>query len=297
MQSTQAQLFDINNCQEWKRHLDEQGYVVIENILENDSYKDILNTFKNEWREMCPQFDFNDSSTWLNNCEPLHSGWYYGMVNGHGFGQSDFQWKLRTNKNILNIWENVHNTNELVVSFDGLSVFLSPDQDGIMYHVDEHPSDTLYSIQGAYNFFPVTELDSGFVVIPGSHKKFKSTAPEEYKFICVDDENPLLLNAIHLLIPENCFVLWNSKTIHSSIGMDMNKGLEFNRLTSYITYFPKSLRSEDVKQKRISGYLNSCNCSHYAIYHQPKGNPIDQRKLKLTLGENREIPFDRLSLI
>ena len=40
-----------------------------------------------------------------------------------GFGQSDFMWYLRTNKHIKKIYEDIYNTNDLVVSLDGFSVF------------------------------------------------------------------------------------------------------------------------------------------------------------------------------
>ena len=52
--------------------------------------------------------------------------------------------------------------------------------------------------------------------------------------------------SVKLLIPDNCFVLWNSKTIHANVGM--NKGTkketkkvtkDINRLTAYITFLPK----------------------------------------------------------
>lgn len=297
MESIVPNIFDKIDTKNWLHHLDEYGYVVIQNILDKNEYEDVFQTFQKDWNEMCPSFDFNNSLTWIEDCEPLHNGWYYGMVNGHGFGQSDFQWKLRCNTNILDIWKSVHNTNELVVSFDGFSLFLSKNQEGIMYHVDQHPNDTLYSIQGAYNFFRVTELDAGFIVVPKSHKTHKTSFSEEYKFICIDDDDVHLLDAKHLLIPENCFILWNSKTIHSSLGMDLNKDLEFNRLTSYLTYFPKELRDESVKNERIGGYKNGDNCSHYAIYHQAKGNPPNQKKLKPTLDEAGNIPTERMNLI
>jgi len=294
-----AKIFDLEKSDSWLNYLDEYGYVVIGDILDETSYDNLLQMFKDEWNVMCPDFDFEDKKTWkMENIEPLHSGWNYGMINGHGFGQSDFQWGLRTHKNILKIWEKVHKTEDLVVSFDGLSVFLSQYQEGIMYHTDQHPNDdSLYSVQGAYNFFPVTDSDAGFVVVPKSHKTFNTKCPIEYKFITVDDDDPILEDAIFLKIPKNCFVLWNSKTVHSSIGMEEYKSDNFNRLTSYLCYFPKKLRNEKVKEKRIKGYYNGDNCSHYAIYHQPKSNPKDQNKLTPLLNDDKGIPLERLALI
>ena len=297
MESISSKVYDLHDSNLWLKHLEDEGYAVIQNVLDEHDYESLLKIFEKEWKEMCPNFDFQNIDTWTyENVEPLHSGWYYGMVNGHGFGQSDFQWGLRTNSRIIDIWKKVHNTEDLVVSFDGLSIFLSYSQEGIRYHTDQHPNDSLYSIQGAYNFYPVGMMDSGFIVVPKSHKTHKSKCPDEYKFITVEDEDPHLLNAIHLQIPKNCFVLWNSKTIHSSIGMD-GKTCEWNRLTSYLSYFPKSLRSETIKNKRIEAYKNGINCSHYAIYHHPKQNPRNQKKLTPLLNKDGSIPPERLKLI
>ena len=52
-----------------------------------------------------------------------------------------------------------------------------------------------------------------------------------------------------LLIPGNCFVLWNSKTIHASTGM--TKGTTgLDRVTAYITYLPKYLRTKEMKKRK-----------------------------------------------
>ena len=84
---------------------------------------------------------------------------------------------LRTNSNIKSIFEDLHNTNELVTSFDGFSVFTSPKQDtGKWLHIDlneYHPWVDEFCPQGAYNFFKVDTSDAGFVVVPYSHETYK----------------------------------------------------------------------------------------------------------------------------
>ena len=151
----------------------------------------------------------------------------------NGLGQSDFQWGLRTNPKIREIWEKLYQTKELVVSFDGFSLFLSKEQNAETWlHIDQHPTDPLYSVQGAYNFFPVGEEDAGFIVVPGSHITYNALNVEKHrKFILIEEDDPHREKAVKLIIPENCFVLWNSKTIHANTGMGMMKSKEINRLT------------------------------------------------------------------
>ena len=124
------------------------------------------------------------------------------------------------------------------------------------------------------------------------------------EFLIADEDDPHVSRAVKLLIPKNCFVLWNSKTLHASVGMDESKRLEFNRLTSYITYFPKAERSEEVYGERIYGYYDGDNCSHYATRHDPKPPMYgfnSFRTLKPYLNESEDvsddIPVDRLALI
>lgn len=300
------QLFEKENTVEWKSFLDENGYVVIKNVLSETEMNHGLKLFHKDWKYVSSNFDFNDPRTWTTNNSPMM--WGKGMTYTSGFGQCDFQWYLRTRDDIINIWKHVHNTDELVVSYDGFSVFLSHTQKPKNWlHVDQANSEKTYSIQGAYNFLPVSKNDAGFIVVPKSHKTFKTTNTKKQNFINVDENDPHVEHAVKLLIPENCFVLWNSKTIHANIGK--NKSLNnknINRLTSYITYFPKQMRSNDILQKRINGYKNGDNCSHWSIYHHIKRHPYGLKtryenrnfnRIQPTLDENGNIPKERFVLI
>jgi hypothetical protein len=301
--TSEPELFEIEDDGAWKDYLDEYGYVVINDVLTKEKYYDVYEQFVRDWLHVSPDFSFDDKDTWtLDKC-PMW--WEKGMVYSHGFGQSDFQWMLRTDKNIVNIWERLHNTTELVVSYDGFSVFLSGEQDpGMWLHVDQHHKDLNYSVQGAYNLKEVGEKDAGFIVVPGSHKSFKPDTECGREFLIVDEDDPHVEKAVKLLIPPNCFILWNSKTIHASVGMDESKGLELNRVTSYICYFPKADRSEEVYGERIYGYYDGDNCSHYATRHDPKPQMYGFNSfmtLKPSLNDSEEvsedIPKERLALI
>ena len=269
MNTYKPQLFTINDDVNWKKYLNDYGFVVIKDILENEIYTDLFTQFYLDWSHVTPNFNFHDKSTWTPENSPMM--WDIGMITGYGLGHAKFQWGLRTNENILNIWKKLHNTNELVVSYDGFSFFFSPEQQsGIWLHVDQNPKDKLYSVQGAYNFLPVGQDDAGFVVVPGSHKTFYVDLDESYKFIPVDPDDVHVEYAVKLIIPANCFVLWNSKTIHANVGMNPSKEVELNRITSYISYFPMTQRPEYILQKRITGYHKAVNCGHYAIDYNPK---------------------------
>lgn len=297
----QPELFSSDEEYKWREYLDKNGYVVIKNVLNQEEKSKYYEQFKKDWKTVAPKFDFEDKSTWKEiNC-PMN--WLLGMIMSNGLGQSDFQWELRTNPKIREIWEKLYHTKELVVSFDGFSLFLSKRQNSETWlHIDEHPSEPLYSIQGAYNFFSVGEEDAGFIVVPGSHRTYNALNVDNHrKFILIEEDDPHVEKAVKLIIPENCFVLWNSKTIHANTGMGIMKSKEINRLTSYITYFPKEFRTEEIYKKRVNGYINAENCGHYAIYHHVKGEPYwdntEFGEIEPLLDDNGDIPKNRLELL
>lgn len=251
-----------------------------------------------------PNFKFNDKQSFKIENTPIMFG--KGMAVFNGWGQSNFMWKLRTNQKIKSIFEKIHNTNDLVTSLDGFSLYVSKKQTSKSWlHIDQNPSNNIYSIQGAYNFKAVTDQDAGFIVVPKSHKEYHPVVDHNRDWIVCDNQDEMFKKAIKLIIPENCFVLWNSKTIHSNIGMK-KKELELNRLTAYITYLPKKLRPPGILQKRIDAYKNSKTTSHWANKCELKRYPFGFKKTYESRGygsitshfdENGYIPSERLELL
>ena len=284
------QPFSIGDDVNWKEYLDKYGFVVINNVLDDEAYADLFTKFYLNWSNVARNFDFHDKTTWTReNCPMM---WDIGMITGYGLAHAGFQWGLRTHPSVLDIWKRLHGTDDLVVSFDGFSVFLTPEQKPNMWlHVDQNPKDPLYSIQGAYNFMPVGEEDAGFVVVPGSHKTFCPDVGEDHKFIPVSPHDVHVDYAVKLLIPKNCFVLWNSKTIHANDGMSATKTRELNRVTSYICYFPKEQRPENMLMLRANGYHRAVNCGHYAIDYNKKQKPYGSMEELEAQGFNLTKPI------
>lgn len=305
IKTLRPQLFKKNDVASWKQYLSESGFVVIKNVLTIEEMNEGLRLFHQDWKYVSPNFNFADKTTWVpDNCPMM---WGKGMIYSSGLGQSNFQWYLRTRDNIKNIWKKLHETDDLVVSFDGFSVFLDKKQKpNFWLHVDQGNSEKNLSIQGAYNFLPVTKSDSGFVVVPESHKTFKQDSKKKGDFIRLKKDDPHRELAVKLIIPANCFILWNSKTVHANTGIyRSNKDQHLNRLTSYISYFPKKDRSEEIKNERINGYKSGHNCSHWAIYHHIKKHPrflknrYENRNFNNIIPQliDDHIPEERLQLI
>jgi hypothetical protein len=298
------------NSDEALNFLDNNGYVVFSNILSSNEKTDFFNCFKDDMLTLSPNFNINDNKTWIIKNYPGMFG--KGMCVFNGIGQSNFMWYLRTNKAIQNIYRKLYITNELVTSFDGCSIFCSNKQKSkSWHHVDQNPNNTLQSYQGSYNFYPVTEKSSGFVLAPKSHSQFVPEVNHSKDWIMLEKDNEWHSKVVKLMIPGNCFTIWNSKTIHANCGMEKKYvNPEIDRLTCYITYLPKSLRSDNIKLNRLQGYLNGVTTSHWANKYEPKKYPFGFKKqhenkllgdIKPYFIDNnsgiQNIPANRLELI
>ncbi len=296
--------FNPESSEDWIPFLNEQGFVVLENVLPNEIRQTYLDLFKREWCQVATGFSWDDQSTWTSKNLPLMLS--KGMAVFSGWGHSEFMWSLRTNPNIYGIFEKLFETEELVVSFDGFSAFFDSkiQKSPSWLHIDQNPKNTSKSFQGAYNFFKVGEDDAGFVVVPKSHETYKPDVSHQKDWIVVEQET-FISQSKKLLIPENCFVIWNSKIIHANQGM--KKGTKgFNRLTSYITYLPKEIRSEEIRQKREIAYKLAETTSHWAnkceIKKYPYGfgpNYVKKGFVKIAslMETDGNIPEDRLKFI
>lgn len=299
------QTFEKSDVAGWKAHLESEGFVVIKDILSPEEKTHTYDLFKQDLNTVSTNFNFEDKTTWtIENC-PLMFG--KGMAVFNGFGQSDFMWNLRLNSEIQSIFKTIYGCDELVTSLDGFSMFVSKKQKSKSWlHIDQNPANTIYSIQGAYNFMPVNSVqDAGFVLVPKSHETYTPIVSHKKDWIICDTTAPILAESRKLIIPENCMTLWNSKTIHANEGMSKSE-IELNRLTTYITYQPKVLRPLPILQKRIDAYMNSRTTSHWANKCELKSYPFGFKSryesrgyhnITSTLDDNGEIPAERLALL
>jgi hypothetical protein len=296
-------IYSITDLEQINDNLIKEGYVVIRDILTTTERNDLLHLFKKEFNSVSPNFNFSDKTTWNKYTFPGMFG--KGICSFNGFGQSDFMWSLRTNIKIQEIFKQIYNTNELISSMDGFSLFISNDQKSKQWnHIDQNPSNPVLSYQSSYNLFSVNDDDAGFIIAPKSHLKYNPTVNHTKNWIVLDNSDEWNSKIMKLIIPKNCLTIWNSRTIHANTGM-VKKGVDLNRLTFYIAYLPRSLQTEENKLKRIQAYKNGETCSHWSnkceIKQYPWGFKNNYEKkgfkhLTPTLIDGK-IPSDRLSLL
>ena len=184
------------------KDLEELGYCVIPRVLSDDEARALYRRVWHEFIEKAwPNCKMDNRSIWKDTF-PIHNK--MGMFAGPA-GQTQVMWDLRQDPRIVNVFANVWNTHDLIVSMDGMSFMCPPEiregyiepwmhvdqsilrrQDG-MAHSNNPPigfaSESLlktqpYTIQGQFLFEDSFEDDGGFYCVPKSHLRFTEFAPK-----------------------------------------------------------------------------------------------------------------------
>ena len=147
--------------------LAENGYCVIEDILTTEEVATAVEYFR-EWFASHPQIEGAHSKI-----SP------HGIIKFHEVGHQRHAWYIRTRPNVINVFKDIWDTEEVVVSYDGCC-YIPPNckkKDTTWTHTDQAPTKKgLKCIQG---FVALTSnTDRTLVVYEGSHKLHEEYAKE-----------------------------------------------------------------------------------------------------------------------
>jgi hypothetical protein len=295
-----CELDDVNSM------IDKYGVAVIPNILTSTECRKYrrgiwteLNYLTQNMSVPLDRYNQNTYST-LFNLFPLHSM----LLQHFSVGHLQNIWNIRQTPTVANVFSKIHNVNvnDLLVSFDGLSVHTPHEITNRGYykgnqwiHTDQSftSNSNEKSIQGLINLYDVNKGDASLLVFEKSHllhKKFseqfniesssdwyKLKNEEEYQFF---KDHGCKFRAIKAL--KGDLVLWSSKCFHQGVEPQMNRSKPNFRMAIYVCMTPRSFATEKMLEKKRNAFNELRTTSHYP--HKVKLFPKTPR----TYG--RELP-------
>jgi hypothetical protein len=265
-------------------YLDEHGYVVIAGALNNEECARALALTWDYLEQLGTGIDRDDVATWDDDRWP--TAVHGGILPGHGIGHSAAQWFIRAVPNVKTSFAAVWDTDELLVSFDGMALWrpwaLNPawktNRGGSWLHIDQHPiaRPGKHCVQGLVNLLPMSPQTGGNVLIPGSHRKF-ATIPDLYPqrlgrvppsvdHFRFPSDDPLLADTPPFMshMEAGDLLLWDSRTIHCSSAAlaPPDATPELLRAVSLVCMMPKRLAPADVLEERrraVAGVISTTN--------------------------------------
>jgi hypothetical protein len=299
-----------------KKTLDTYGVAVIPDILTNEECDQHINSLWKELGELTSNMDLplkmNDKKTWktLYELYPLHSM----LIQHFGIGHLQTSWNVRQNKKISKVFSQIHKTkqNELLVSFDGISLHLPPEdtkkgwyRGTQWFHTDQSPLHTELCIQGMITLYDVNDNDATLAILEGSHKHheafFKTKQPSiksdwyklnkdfnELQYFVNKGCNPYCVKAT-----KGSLILWNSKTFHQGIEPQKGRAHKNTRLVIYICMTPKSWATEAILKKKQKAFDEQRTTNHWP--HRPKLFSLSPQTYGKALPNVNVLPKPKLS--
>lgn len=265
--------------------LEKDGVQVVKNILSKEEVQKLQNMMW-EWLNFKTKHFSNpvvkdDHKTYktLFDLYPKH-----GMLFQHwDFGHNPISWYLRQHEKVINEFKKIWNTDDLLTSFDGISVSLPCEitkrgwnRDNEWFHSDQcYKRNNFECVQGFVNIFDVNFGDATLRFLRGSHalhSQFQSTfnitdssdwhrLNEQEKKFYIDILGPE--SDICVKSPAGSLVLWDSRTVHQGMEPIKERKKPNIRCTPYICMTPAALISQKQLENRIKYFEDRRSSNHW----------------------------------
>ncbi|KAH8895334.1 Clavaminate synthase-like protein [Thozetella sp. PMI_491] len=274
--------FDENHVYgDWRDEFHKYGCVLIKNVLSKERAQYYVDKQIQWLKSFDLGFDENDRSTW--NADHLPISFKGGMYFNYGATHERFAWEARTEPAILDIFEKLWETRELICSFDGINVF--PPRKDLNWspwpHCDQNPERKgMQAVQGLINFAPNGPNDGGLVLMKGSSKLFNEFFEQKRESADHEDAPPPEIKYMDLFLfsqkdikwfeNKGCemvkinmepgdFVLWDSRTMHYA---RFPEGDQIRHAT-YICMTPRKFASEEALETKKYCFENFLGTTHW----------------------------------
>ncbi|EIW66566.1 hypothetical protein TREMEDRAFT_34783 [Tremella mesenterica DSM 1558] len=288
------------------------GFVVIPGVIPEEKAKQYASQAYDWMESWGLGFDRNDPSTWRTENLPFNLRG--GIFGRGGMSYQQFVWDIKQDPNVIDKWEQIWGTKELVTSYDAVNISIPCPRDPNdkllkpWPHVDQSPLATdLYSVQGLVNLLPNGPQDGGLLVLKGSkqlyeeffrafdHQKPEGGWPTIDRYDHTPEQNQWFIDRgcewVKVCANPGDLVLWDSRTVHYG-GLPQR---EAERIACYVCFKPAAFLTPEIKERRLKAWHNRDNTSHDPItfWVNPFLPPEDHPTYETAKG--REQPEPKLT--
>ena len=274
-----------------KESLDENGYVVIPGVLNEEECKSMRDGLWDHVEYLLPGVSRTDKTTWRSIPEKLYPR--HGMLHQfHQFGVCQAAFDVRQNPKVALAFEDIWGTKALTSSVDGVAFGVAPEVTGIGWeyagwlHLDQSLNRNDFEcVQGWVTAEDVGKGDATLRVLKGSHKLHGEFATVSEKKVLSDDTAAvrkkkradwykLSEEEIQWYIAKGCEpldvvcdagaqVLWDSRTVHSGKCPTHGRAHARNRYVVYTSYLPQCKMNGKRADKKRKAVLEGRMTTHW----------------------------------
>ncbi|CAK7219742.1 hypothetical protein SBRCBS47491_003953 [Sporothrix bragantina] len=272
---------------DWRDEFHRTGCVVIKNVISKERAQYYVDK-QIEWlKKFDLGFDEKNPETWTADHLPV--SFKGGMYMAYGSSHEKMMWEGRTEPAVVDIFEKLWETKELICSFDGFNCSM-PNRKDLSWspwpHCDQNPNRKgMQAVQGLLNFAPNGPQDGGLVLMKGSAKLFDAFFARDREQDDHEDAPPPEIKFMDLFLfnkkdvqwfkDQGCelvkidmepgdFVLWDSRTMHYA---QLPEGDQI-RHVQYICMTPRKFATEEAlvaKKECFEKYIGTTHWPHCNI--------------------------------
>lgn len=266
-----------------KATLDTFGVAIIPSVLTSEECEKMVSGFWDFFEHITQHWKVplrrDNTTTWREFYKllPLHSM----LIQHFDVGHIQALWDIRQNPNIVNIFADFWKCTpeELLVSFDGLSFHLPPEEtqrgwnkNNTWYHTDQsYTTSEFQCIQSFVTGLDIEDHDATLSIYEGSHRlhhafqqQYQSKDKKDWYKLSKEQEAFYGACSIkHIKCPKGSLVLWDSRTIHCGIEAYRERLHPKLRAVGYVCYMPRNMATEAQLSKKKKAFEELRTMTHH----------------------------------
>ncbi|GKT51935.1 uncharacterized protein ColSpa_12116 [Colletotrichum spaethianum] len=232
-----------------------------------------------------------------------------GMCLGYGIAHENFTWDIRQEPGVVEAFEKVYDTKDIIVSFDAV-IMAFPNRTDIKPnnpwpHQDQDPAKPGFRcLQGLVNILPNGDKDGGLIVCKGAHR-----LSEEFHVAFKDEPNKIWAwtkewygftdEGMKWLADKGCewlkinaepgdLLLWDSRTPHYNLSPEGDSP----RFCAYTCFMPAAEATQEDLIRKKGAFDNLQSTTHWPNAMHVGGIPVlrDGKPCPYNTGKPRQVP-------